>query len=173
MGFPGATPVALEALIQHHLLEEEVPWYVILGDSRWKPYWDLLVSLLVLYTCFALPLRLGFKLRMSGAAAAVDYFSDVLFLVDLGLNFITAYELPSGEEVTDVKLIKRRYFQSWFALDLVAAIPFEAVVLFTDMKSVTALNLLKAPRLLRVTRIGKVLNNLWCQPPLVPTTSAS
>lgn len=158
MGFPGATPVALEALIQHHLLEEEVPWYVILGDSRWKPYWDLLVSLLVLYTCFALPLRLGFKLRMSGAAAAVDYFSDVLFLVDLGLNFITAYELPSGEEVTDVKLIKRRYFQSWFALDLVAAIPFEAVVLFTDMKSVTALNLLKAPRLLRVTRIGKVLN---------------
>lgn len=158
MGFPGAAPVALEALIQHHLSEEEVPWYVILGDSLWKPYWDLLVSLLVLYTCFALPLRLGFKLRMSGGAAAVDYFSDVLFLIDLGLNFITAYELPSGEEVTDVKLIKRRYFHGWFALDLVAAIPFEAVVLFTDMKSVTALNLLKAPRLLRVTRIGKVLN---------------
>lgn len=157
IGFPGA-PVALEALIQHRLEQEEVPWYVITSDSRWKPYWDVILSLLVLYTCFALPLRLAFKLRMTGPAVAVDYLSDFLFLLDLGLNFITAYELPSDEEITNLALIKRKYLRGWFSLDVIAAIPFEAIVLFTDMKSVTALNLLKAPRLLRVTRVGKLLN---------------
>lgn len=158
IGFPGGAPVALEALIQHRLEQEEVPWYVITRDSRWKPYWDVMLTLLVLYTCFALPLRLAFKLRMTGPAVAVDYLSDFLFLLDLGLNFITAYELPSGEEITNLALIKRKYLRGWFSLDVIAAIPFEAIVLFTDMKSVTALNLLKAPRLLRVTRVGKFLN---------------
>ena len=95
---------------------------------------------------------------MTGAATAIDFLSDFLFLLDLGLNFVTVFELPSGEEVTSIKLIKRRYLRSWFALDLVAAIPFEAIVLFSDMKSVIGFNLLKALQLLRVTRAGKVLS---------------
>ena len=55
MGFHGSTPVALEALIQYRLQEEKVPWYLITCDSLWKPYWDILILLLVLYTCFSLP----------------------------------------------------------------------------------------------------------------------
>jgi len=44
------------------------------------------------------------------------------------LNFITSYEDPkTGNLVTDIKLISKRYCKTWFLLDIVAIFPFELV----------------------------------------------
>ena len=54
----------------------------------------------------------------------IDYLIDVYFLFDMVLSFRTTYHNEDNELVLDVKLI-RRYLRSWFAIDLVAIIPFE------------------------------------------------
>lgn len=80
---------------------------------------------------------------------------DVLFAVDLFINFRTAYWSHQGELVRDAKLISKRYVSFWFWIDLVATIPFDLLIRAaagSSSASLTALGFLKTPRLLRLAR---------------------
>jgi hypothetical protein len=80
---------------------------------------------------------------------------DVLFAIDLCLNFRTAYWSNQGELVRDSKLISARYMAFWFWVDLFATIPFDALIAAAipgNSASLTALGFLKTPRLLRLGR---------------------
>ena len=53
-----------------------------------------------------------------------DFIIDVYFLVDLGINFRTAYT-DDGELVTAPHKIAIKYLQTWFILDLSSSLPIE------------------------------------------------
>ena len=50
-----------------------------------------MLFILVVYFGFAVPLRLAFESEDSTASIALDYVGDVIFLIDLVLNFRVAY----------------------------------------------------------------------------------
>ena len=49
-----------------------------------------------------------------------DYITDVLFGLDLILNFITAYYDEENNVVKDMKKIARNYLTGWFTIDVIA-----------------------------------------------------
>lgn len=85
---------------------------------------------LISYVGFWLPVQLSFvqshREFKFNVQAYIDYAVDILFLVDLILNFFTAYEKEHNGVivfVTKPKLIAAKYLKGWFWVDLIALIP--------------------------------------------------
>ena len=121
-------------------------------ESRWRRRWDYLLVTIVLYNCFTIPLELAFAAE---SHPAVDWGIDAFFWIDLALNFRTTYFDEDGELVTDVWAITRRYLRGWFALDLSATLPFEAL-----SPGASWTGALKLPRLFRLSKLMKKLETM-------------
>ena len=91
----------------------------------------------------------------------LDYLIDALFICDIAICFRTAYVNDAGDEVFDLVLIRRNYMKLWFWIDVVACFPAEVFILLTrseDSRAKIMLRLLKTPRLFRIGRLFKYLN---------------
>lgn len=54
----------------------------------------------------------------------LDMCVDALFLIDIFINFVSAYEDPNtGLPVISLKKISINYFTGWFLLDVLAVMP--------------------------------------------------
>jgi hypothetical protein len=58
----------------------------------------------------------------------VNQVVTALFAADLLLQFFVAIILPDGTIITSHVILAKLYLQSWFWVDLIATIPFDAVV---------------------------------------------
>ena len=91
----------------------------------------------------------------------MDYIIDFLFIFDIFVCFRTAFLNSAGDEVFDLAMIRKNYMKGWFPVDLVACFPAEILIIFTqssDTRAKIMLRLLKIPRLLRIGRLFKYLN---------------
>lgn len=50
---------------------------------------------------------------------------DVVFFIDILLNFHTTFVGPGGEVVSDPAIIKRNYAKTWFVIDLLSCLPYD------------------------------------------------
>lgn len=50
---------------------------------------------------------------------------DVIFFIDIVLNFHTTFVGPGGEVVSDPKIIRMNYLRSWFIIDLLSCLPYD------------------------------------------------
>ena len=123
---------------------------VIPLDSQWKRVWDVLVCLVVVFTCLAVPLQIAFAGEEAmGDGAAWDgcsLFIDVFLLCDVAVSFLTSHR-EDGREVFDPRRIARRYVRGPFFVDLVGSLPLSLLV-----PSSAGFN-----RLLRILRFSKLL----------------
>ena len=55
---------------------------------------------------------------------------DVIFFIDIVLNFHTTFVGPGGEVVSDPKIIRMNYLKSWFVIDLLSCLPYDIVNAF-------------------------------------------
>ena len=55
----------------------------------------------------------------------VDSIVDVVFFIDIVLNFHTTYVGSGGEVVSDPKVIRFNYLKSWFVIDLLSCLPYD------------------------------------------------
>ena len=62
------------------------------------------------------------------AWVTLEIIIDCLFLGDIFVNFISAYEEDEMIEVDDRKLIAINYLKGWFIIDVVAIFPLEAFI---------------------------------------------
>jgi len=130
-----------------------------------------------------LPYRLGFNVDVPGLNY-FDYVIDVLFAIDIILNFNTTYD-PSPDDVFENILEEKRtniacrYLTFWFWIDLVATVPFDLLLgLAVSQKSsnfltirlirtVRFLRLLKLVRLVKLKRIVELLDDLNINPAVI------
>ena len=120
-----------------------------------KAYWDFWLSLLLIYTTFAIPARLAFSPRhindktvdLATSWIVVDSIVDFFFVVDVCLNFRTGIEVEDDlvshqRRVSfDQKRIAQQYLRSWFLIDFVSSIPLDWVALVAGQS--TDLSVLK------------------------------
>lgn len=66
----------------------------------------------------------------------VDIMVDIMFVFDILINFRTTYVNSNDEVVSNPKKIAMHYLKGWFVIDLVAAIPFDALFFRTQEKQV-------------------------------------
>lgn len=106
---------------------------------------------------------MAFVEEESGAVKMVNYSIDLLFFVDICVNFLSAYEKPNRKNEINLKQIVKTYLASWFIFDLIATFPLQ---LFIEQQAEggTAYNrlarLTRLPRLYRLTRILSLMKVL-------------
>lgn len=139
---------------------------VILPFSRFRRVWDGITIVLVMYTAIYVPLAIS----ISGAFVSpffrtIDVFTDLIFVMDILINFQTAYVTKDASLEIDKKRIRKYYLTTWFPVDLVGSIPWEIIALFgeaagfkaTEGQAVQIIRTLKVPKLLRLGRLFKFI----------------
>ena len=134
------------------------PW-TILHYSPFKAFWDWLILFLVIYTAIVTPYVASFILtrdkkreelnrdpetrRNTGPVTVysdplviVDYIVDVMFIIDIFINFRTTFVDDNDEVVSHPCRIAVHYLKTWFVIDLVAAIPFELLIMIAKTNQV-------------------------------------
>jgi hypothetical protein len=71
-----------------------------------------------------------------GPLAIVDLVVDVMFIIDILINFRTTYVNKNDQIIADPGKIALHYFKGWFLIDVVAAIPFDLMLIGTETKEV-------------------------------------
>ncbi|RUS72658.1 hypothetical protein EGW08_019580, partial [Elysia chlorotica] len=159
---------AKSKLQQLNMLASQMPEYkvqevkkssfVIVHYGIFKIGWDWLILLCTVYIAIMVPFNAAFRkfdARKSGRFRDFMYIDagvEVLFAIDIVLNFRTTYLNKSGQVVYESRLIAMNYISGWFVLDLLAAIPFDLLYTFS-VQTATMVHLLKVARLLRLARL--------------------
>ncbi|KAH9498165.1 Potassium voltage-gated channel sub H member 8 [Bulinus truncatus] len=126
---------------------------IIVHYGIFKIGWDWLILLCTFYVAIMVPFNAAFKREgRIKEFIYMDVFVEVMFAIDIVLNFRTTFLNKSGQVVYDSRLIAINYIRGWFLLDLLAAIPFDVLYAFS-VETMTMVHLLKVARLLRLARL--------------------
>uniref|UniRef100_A0A670IZN0 Potassium voltage-gated channel subfamily H member 7 n=1 Tax=Podarcis muralis TaxID=64176 RepID=A0A670IZN0_PODMU len=160
-----------DVLPEYKLQTPRINKFTILHYSPFKAVWDWLILLLVIYTAIFTPYSAAFllndseeqKRRVCGYScnplSMVDLIVDIMFIIDIVINFRTTYVNQNEEVVSDPARIAIHYFKGWFLIDMVAAIPFDLLIFGSGSDETTTLiGLLKTARLLRLVRVARKLD---------------
>lgn len=130
---------------------------MIYPDNQWKHAWDGIILFAVTFAAFEVPLRLVFDYRPEEWVTVADTILAVLFLADVVLQFYSV-QSEQGQLITDRREIARRYMQSWFVPDLLAAMPFDLIYLVAGAAGVPLLLVQRIFRVLRIVRILRLFH---------------
>ncbi|XP_073539265.1 voltage-gated inwardly rectifying potassium channel KCNH6 isoform X1 [Phyllobates terribilis] len=160
-----------DVLPEYKLQAPRIHRWTILHYSPFKAVWDWLILLLVIYTAIFTPYSAAFLLNDQDEERTwecgyscnpldiVDLIVDIMFIVDIIINFRTTYVNTNDEVVSHPAKIAIHYFKGWFLIDMVAAIPFDLLIYRTGSDETTTLiGLLKTARLLRLVRVARKLD---------------
>lgn len=163
--------------------QKKKPFLMFHPYSLGRNYWDYMLIVLVAYTAAVIPWNVAFQMRddcsetvtdsageelgcMPDSIKAMDILVDVLFWIDILVNFRTAYIDNKKHTIFDQKKVAMHYAKGWFTLDFIGTFPFELIAkeiidsgsgdLAT--KDVMYLRLLKLPRIVRAARLVKKLD---------------
>ncbi|XP_014253581.2 uncharacterized protein LOC106668912 isoform X2 [Cimex lectularius] len=127
------------------------PATVINPDGRFFYYWLLLITVCVLYNFWILIARHSFpelQDRHNRFWMTCDIFTDIVFILDIVVQFRTGY-LEQGLMVYDTKKLAGHYMESnSFLLDLITVFPLDLLQLNLGIKP-----LLRFPRFFKVHRV--------------------
>ncbi|XP_022074033.1 potassium voltage-gated channel subfamily H member 7-like [Acanthochromis polyacanthus] len=160
-----------DVLPEYKLQTARIDKFTILHYSPFKAVWDWLILLLVIYTAILTPYSAAFLLNdqeeqrrlecgySCSPLNVVDLMVDIMFIIDILINFRTTYVNLNEEVVSHPAKIAIHYFKGWFLIDMVAAIPFDLLIFGSGSDETTTLiGLLKTARLLRLVRVARKLD---------------
>uniref|UniRef100_A0AAZ3PS02 Voltage-gated inwardly rectifying potassium channel KCNH2 n=1 Tax=Oncorhynchus tshawytscha TaxID=74940 RepID=A0AAZ3PS02_ONCTS len=168
--FTQVLSLGADVLPEYKLQTPRIHKWTILHYSPFKAVWDWVILLLVIYTAIFTPYTAAFLLSDQEGAAmqtcgyscsplnVVDLIVDIMFIVDIIINFRTTYVNNNDEVVSQSQRIAVHYFKGWFLIDMVAAIPFDLLIYRSGEETTTLIGLLKTARLLRLVRVARKLD---------------
>ncbi|KAK6172039.1 hypothetical protein SNE40_018005 [Patella caerulea] len=136
---------------EYKVQEVQKSRYVIVHYGIFKIGWDWLILLCTFYIAIMVPFNAAFQDKERSSAYS-DVVVEILFIIDILLNFRTTFVSKGGQVVYMSRLIAMNYIKGWFLLDLLAAIPFDLLYAF-QVNTGTLIHLLKVARLLRLARL--------------------
>uniref|UniRef100_A0A668RI49 Uncharacterized protein n=1 Tax=Oreochromis aureus TaxID=47969 RepID=A0A668RI49_OREAU len=162
-----------DILPQYKQETPKTPPHIILHYCLFKTTWDWVILILTFYTAIMVPYNVSFKMKQNNVTwLVVDSIVDVIFLVDIVLNFHTTFVGPAGEVISDPKLIRMNYLKTWFVIDLLSCLPYDVINAFENVDEVSAafyskqgfgisslFSSLKVVRLLRLGRVARKLDH--------------
>ncbi|XP_071822601.1 voltage-gated inwardly rectifying potassium channel KCNH3-like isoform X2 [Apostichopus japonicus] len=128
--------------------------FIVLHYSTFKSIWDWWVLLATLYIAVVVPYYAAVSPNPTLVVNGVNIMVEITFLTDIIINFRTTFCSKSGQVVYEPRSIALHYLQSWFLIDLPAAIPFDLFESISILNSDSpAIQLIKLIRLMRLLRI--------------------
>lgn len=128
------TARVISAAELEHARPDQLPEYVrntwlLLPNSQFLRVWHLIVVVLLIWSATIIPFRIGFysdETVTYDAWVITEIIVDVFFMVDIGVNFCSAYE-HENQVVVDWNQVRWNYLTSYFAIDLVGSIPISII----------------------------------------------
>lgn len=130
--------------------------WVINPHSTAKVFYDFYIAIFAIAAVIVLPYRIGFNIPQSWHWLIFDIISELLFLIDIVVNFFTAYERSDFSLNINHKFIALKYLKGWFWIDLASALPLSFFDGDDRMKLVRLAKVLRLFRFARVLRVMKV-----------------
>ncbi|XP_069607902.1 voltage-gated delayed rectifier potassium channel KCNH4 [Ranitomeya imitator] len=150
------------SLPEYKVASVQKPRFILLHYSIFKALWDWLILLATFYVAVTVPYNVCFTGHDDSVSAArstivSDIAVEMLFILDIILNFRTTYVSHSGQVVYEPRSICIHYLATWFFVDLIAALPFDLLYAF-NVTVTSLVHLLKTIRLLRLLRLLQKLD---------------
>ena len=150
--------ISLEDLTQTDNARIRLPFLVISPFSTFKKSWTVMIALCLFYISWTFPFRISFENDFSADIMTDFLFSDIvidsIFLADILVNALSAYEDEEGGLVYSKIMIFANYIKFWFWLDAISSFPF---YLITTHNTLVVLNkifkLLRLPKILRLITV--------------------
>lgn len=120
--------------------------------------------MLIFVSCVTIPFHVAFQHKVHGLSSFFVYLIDLVFMVDILLNFFTSYR-RKGLEVLDQKRIANHYLKGLFIIDLLSCLPLDALLLsFSNVQAgnTSLVLILRLLRMLRIIRLYVILRR-WEQ----------
>lgn len=137
---------------------------IILSTYPPRLAWDVLMLIVTLGSVLLAPYRLSFDSKSSPTTFGMELFTDIIFGIDILINFRTSYLTLNGQiHMTDPGYVRRYYLRTWFTADFLSTFPFELIyeaVSGTDEGGIVFVKLLRLFKLLRVVKLSKHLGNV-------------
>lgn len=147
--------------------ELAVPPWIKHPNSRFSMTWDMMQIVLLMGVSWNVPIRtcFGTEVPLWSGAFWFDAFTDVYFIIDVGVNFRAAYYDEKGVLVSDAKQIAKQYLKGWFPIDFASCLPVGYVqYIFAEggsggqqLRSLKALRLLRMGKMMRLAKITRML----------------
>jgi CRP-like cAMP-binding protein len=133
--------------------------FVLFHESLLHVIWDIGMMFLVVYYGFAVPMSIVFFASGDETEPkflrTLDTVFNLLFVVDIGVNCITAYNIKDGQNKGELEVrqpnIFLNYLKTWLLIDVIASIPFDR---FAGEQSTAA----RAVKLLRMVRVVRLVH---------------
>lgn len=135
-------------------------------DDPIKRFWNILMIFLLFYVASWVPVSICFldsnNTGVITPAEVFDYIVDILFFIDIIINFLSSYEDPvTGLPIISIKKIAKNYLTGWFILDFLAVLPVGLVEkAFAGGENLKLARLARLPRLYRLIRILRMVKML-------------
>ncbi|KAJ8605338.1 hypothetical protein CTAYLR_002394 [Chrysophaeum taylorii] len=142
--------------------------FVVSPQSREVHRWDMVTFVALIFIAIVVPFEVAFlDSRMKiDALFLLNRAIDLILAADLVLHFFLAYydSTRGNILIKNRHLIRKRYLQSWFAIDLTSSLPFDCGLFLIGKFAIkkpsgrvfAAVKLLRLVRLARVRRIVQI-----------------
>ncbi|KAK0158297.1 hypothetical protein PV328_009318 [Microctonus aethiopoides] len=150
-----------DVMPQYRQEAPKTPPHILLHYCAFKAIWDWIILCLTFYTAIMVPYNVAFKNKTSEDVSllVVDSIVDVIFFIDIVLNFHTTFVGAGGEVVSDPKVIRMNYLKSWFIIDLLSCLPYDVFNAFDHDEDGIG-SLFSALKVVRLLRLGRVVRKL-------------
>ncbi|XP_046383840.1 potassium voltage-gated channel protein eag-like isoform X3 [Ischnura elegans] len=166
--------LSADVLPQYRQEAPKTPPHILLHYCAFKAIWDWVILCLTFYTAIMVPYNVAFKNKTSEDVSllVVDSIVDVVFFIDIVLNFHTTFVGAGGEVVSDPRVIRMNYLKSWFVIDLLSCLPYDVFNAFDHDEDVSSCvsggdydengigSLFSALKVVRLLRLGRVVRKL-------------
>ena len=119
--------------------------------------WDVLMIVLISYVALVTPFEIGYLGDATGFLLVLNRTVDVLFAIDMVVNFFLGYFDEHGQWEFDNKKIAKHYLKGWFIIDLLSVIPFSLIGQLSGSNTLNQLMILRLIRLLRLIKLARVI----------------
>jgi hypothetical protein len=131
-------------------------------DCPFCQNWDLVMILALLFTATVTPYEVAFVDTKIDAVFYVNRFVDLLFLMDIAIQFFLMFKDRDGNLVKDQGRINTRYLKGWFMMDFLTILPYDSVKYMMpnsgDMMLLRLIRLARLVKLLRLLRASRIFN---------------
>jgi hypothetical protein len=142
---------------------------IIYPEDKYISYWDLWITIVLLFTCIILPIRIAFvkpleEVHDMGTIhiwLVINTTLDLFFFIDMIIVFNSAYYDKYLKIVDDKCIIAKKYLSGWFSIDLISIIPFD--IIFSELHLnglVRVVKIGKFYKLIKITRLLRLLKIL-------------
>lgn len=120
----------IEQLIMDH---NESDTWVFDMKSTFRGCWSFLIFILIIYSTTVTPYKIAFSNDDDNISINyLDLIVDLIFMVDVILNFFTPYYNNENNLVGNHKMIVINYLSTWFLFDLISSFPTDVFKLIYE-----------------------------------------